>query len=184
MQFRKPQYLKKNNKTLKFEFFRAGHILGAAAIYLEVDGRGIFFTGDYCIENQKTVKGLDIPKNYAVELLISESTYGNCDALKKIPRYIQERKLAQFIHRKIVDNKRVLVPAFALGRSQEIVRILVDYCKEENIEPFRIYIDGLVTDICDIYSNTPESLSKIEVYYMQITIRATVINMSLLKRKL
>lgn len=152
LQFRKPEYLEKNNKTLKFEFFRAGHILGAAAIYLEVDGRGIFFTGDYCLENQKTVKGLDIPKNYSIELLISESTYGNCDALKKIPRYIQEKKLAQFIHGKIKEDKRVLVPAFALGRSQEIVRILADYCKEENIEPFRIYIDGLITDICDIYS--------------------------------
>lgn len=152
VEYRTPVILYIKGSRLKLEFFRAGHILGAASIYIEINDKSVFFTGDYCLENQHTVEGLDVPQNYKIDLLISESTYGSSENISTIPRIIQEQLFARYICKCMEEGKKILIPAFAVGRSQEIILILKDYFMKNYPKPFRIYIDGLVTDMCDIYT--------------------------------
>lgn len=146
--FREKTYIKKGHSTLKIEFFSAGHILGAASIYLELDGKGIFITGDYSLQKQKTVNGMDIPKGYKIDLLITENTYGSNINNSIYPRKIEEEIFKHYIKSTMKEEKRALIPAFALGRAQEVICLLKE-CFEEKF--FWVYIDGLVTDICKIY---------------------------------
>lgn len=151
VEFREPFIFKKNSTELKIEFFRAGHILGAAAVYLESSGTGVFVTGDYCLDNQKTVAGMDIPDGYKIDYLITENTYGNFNSSRLYPRKIEEKLFINDISRELTNGKIALIPAFALGRSQELIILLKEYFANIKEIPFRVYIDGLVTKVCSIY---------------------------------
>jgi Cft2 family RNA processing exonuclease len=137
-------------------YFPSGHILGAAAIYLEVDGIRLLFTGDYSVEDQKTVKGIQIPDDLPVDILITESTYGYMPTNASIPREIQEKMFIETVMQTIRKDGNVLIPAFALGRAQEIVCILQEWLQHSDGLPFNLFIDGRVTDICNVYQEYSE----------------------------
>lgn len=137
-------------KTLNIRFIRAGHILGASSLYIDVDGQSVFFTGDFCLEDQRTVKGMNLEKLVNADIVITETTYGYKQDEDRLPRYIQEKAISRRVVSAIRGNKKVLVPAFALGRGQEVIKILSSHLKDNN-ERFDIYIDGQITEVCDIY---------------------------------
>ncbi|WP_078544819.1 MBL fold metallo-hydrolase [Litchfieldia alkalitelluris] len=144
-------FVPSKGKKWKITFLEAGHILGAAAVLIELDDKKILFTGDYSIEDQLTVKGAQFAKNLQVDVVISESTYGYAPLQASLPRKRQEEQLLQFIEETIKRDGSVLIPAFALGRAQEILLIIKERFKAEEYLPYIVYTDGLVPNICRVY---------------------------------
>lgn len=140
-------------KNCQITFFRAGHILGAAMIYIESDSGNVLFTGDFTHFNQMTVPGYTLPDNLEVDLLIAESTYGYQET-KHISDVIAEREtFALKIAQCLEENGSILIPAFAIGRSQEIALILQSLICEGKLDPITIYIGGLSQYFCEIYES-------------------------------
>nr|WP_279665438.1 MBL fold metallo-hydrolase [Ectobacillus ponti] len=140
-------------KEWKVTFYRAGHILGAAAIHLVIDDYSILFTGDYSLDRQRTVSGLQLPPDLSVDVLITESTYGYLPSNAATTREWQEKQLVQLLLDVTEKGGSILIPAFALGRAQELLLIVKEHFKQQRFLPFIVYLDGMVPEICRIYEH-------------------------------
>ena len=140
-------------KNCQITFFRAGHILGASMIYIESDSGNVLFTGDFTPFDQMTVLGYKLPHDLEVDLLIVESTYGYQEVRHTNDVTVERETFALKIARCLEENGRALIPAFAIGRSQEVALILQSLIHEGKLEPFTIYIDGLAQYFCEIYES-------------------------------
>ena len=96
-----------------------------------------------------------MPRDIQPDVLIMESTYGN---RTHSDRNTEENRLAKDVSEVIANGGFALIPAFALGRAQEILLILQDYMHKGLIPEFPIYVDGLVTPISKIYKQYPHFL--------------------------
>lgn len=127
---------------IKVRLHPAGHMIGAAMVELKIAGKTILYTGDYCDYDQAMVEGCDfesLPQN--VDYLITEATY-----LKKnqIDRNQQVRLLKSAIQKGIKSQKAILLPAAAIGRSQELVCIIGEMKLNGEIpENVPLYIAGM-----------------------------------------
>jgi len=142
------------DKNITVTFYNAGHILGASSIYITGDEGAVFYSGDFSKLRQRTVEGAFIPK-LRPDVAIFESTYG--DRLHS-NRDNEEQRLIEKVREVIENGKKILIPAFALGRAQEIILILKNAINRGSIKPFKIYVDGMVNDICRIYNQNPNYL--------------------------
>lgn len=139
---------------VKVFFFPAGHILGAAMLGLEGAAGRVLYTGDISAGNQRTIAGLVAP-DFAPHLLVMESTYGN---RLHANRQREEKTLAGTVAEVIASGGHALVPAFALGRAQEIILLIAAHQQAGLIPQFPIWVDGMVRSICQAYLNFPELL--------------------------
>ena len=138
-------------ETYQITFFPAGHILGASMVYIESDVGNILFTGDFTPFDQLTVPKYQLPDNLEVDLLITESTYGYQESLYVGDIDEEQEHFAQKIERCLESGGTVLIPAFAIGRSQELALILQAMIRNRRLKPFTIYMDGLAQIACNIY---------------------------------
>jgi uncharacterized protein len=128
-------------------FFPAGHIAGAAMIGLESEEGRLLISGDLSISAQRSVDGARKPDFYP-DALILESTYGG---RLHANRAVQERKLVKTVAEVTALGGKVLIPAFALGRAQEILLILNEYMQNGQLAPVPVWADGMVRAICQAY---------------------------------
>ncbi len=98
--------------------------------------------------DQRTIKGLDIQKLLQADVMICEGTYGNRSHAN---RKEEEHKLAETVQTVLAQGGRVLLPAFAVGRAQEIVLILKSYRASGQVSVVPIYLDGMVRSVCTAY---------------------------------
>ncbi len=136
--------------------YDAGHIPGSAGILLEhSSGKKLFYTGDIKLEGSRLLNGCKLPKK--VDVLITECTYG---AKNHPGRDNEEKKILEQIDEALAAKETVLVPVFALGRSQEVLLILEKYAD-------KIAFDGMAKAASEIvmqyghYLKDPERLKKI-----------------------
>lgn len=103
---------------LRFTFHRAGHILGSASVLLESESprSSILFSGDLGVKNTPILPDPDPAP--ACDLLVMESTYGNRLHESRSDRV---ERLGQALVRAFSDGGKVFIPAFALGRVQELL---------------------------------------------------------------
>jgi Cft2 family RNA processing exonuclease len=135
-------------------FFLAGHIAGAAMIGLaSAEGR-ILISGDISISPQRTVDGAR-PPAFRPDVLILESTYGG---RLHANRQAEERRLVETIGEVTAEGGKVLIPAFALGRAQEILLTLGEFQRRGELAAIPVWADGMVRAICQAYSSFPEAL--------------------------
>jgi Cft2 family RNA processing exonuclease len=135
-------------------FFPAGHIAGAAMIGLESDEGRLLLSGDISISPQRTVDGAR-PPAFNPDAFIVESTYGG---RLHANRAVQERKLVETVAQVTAAGGKVLIPAFALGRAQEILLILSEYQRRGELPPIPVWADGMVRAICQVYPSFGEAL--------------------------
>jgi len=142
---------------ISFEFYDAGHILGSAIADIKIKKGGeelnILATGDLGRKGKPIIRNPDIPKS-APDYIILESTYGDRrhdstdDALKK---------LAEIAKRTVDKKGKILIPSFAIERTQELVyyfHILVD---EGIIPEVPIFVDSpMATNATTIFQVHPE----------------------------
>ncbi|XP_072988206.1 cleavage and polyadenylation specificity factor subunit 3-I [Typha latifolia] len=108
---------------IRFWCYTAGHVLGAAMFMVDIAGVRVLYTGDYSREEDRHLKAAEIPQ-FSPDICIIESTYG---VQLHQPRLIREKRFTDVIHSTISQGGRVLIPAFALGRAQELLLILDEY---------------------------------------------------------
>jgi Cft2 family RNA processing exonuclease len=150
-----PDYtFKPFDNDISVTFHSAGHVLGASSIYVVGKEGTIFYSGDFSVFKQRTVEGAFIGK-LRPDISIFESTYG--ERLHS-NRKIEENRLIEKVGEVIESGNKILIPAFALGRAQEIILILKSAINKGTLKPFRIYVDGMINDICRIYSRNPNYL--------------------------
>ncbi len=139
---------------LTVTFFPAGHIAGASMIGIESKEGNILITGDISISPQRTVDGAR-PPAFHPDIMIVESTYGG---KLHANRLVQERKLIETVASVTGQGGKVLIPAFALGRAQEILLILSEFQRRGELSSVPVWADGMVRAICLAYSSFREAL--------------------------
>jgi putative mRNA 3-end processing factor len=126
------------------QFFNAGHIIGSSLIYIETPGdENILYTGDFNTNQTWTLKPADTAP-LKVTTLIVESTYGSRN---HPPRGKMEERLIQVVEETIDRGGVALIPAFSVGRTQEVITLLYTHAPYLDI-----YVDGLSRDVTEIYS--------------------------------
>ncbi|XP_078150038.1 cleavage and polyadenylation specificity factor subunit 3-I-like [Carex rostrata] len=108
---------------IRFWCYTAGHVLGAAMFMVDIAGVRVLYTGDYSREEDRHLCAAELPE-FTPDICIIESTYG---VQLHQPRLIREKRFTDVIHSTISQGGRVLIPAFALGRAQELLLILDEY---------------------------------------------------------
>jgi metallo-beta-lactamase family protein len=155
------------NKTIElfdgitFSFRDAGHILGSAGIHLEIKEKGsknfsLGFSGDIGRPDSPVIKSPDILRD--LDALIMESTYGNRlhSAVEEV-----EEELAQTINNIVNENGKVIIPAFAVGRTQIIVYVLHKLFDQGRIPEIPIYVDSpLAVEATNVFRSHPECLDR------------------------
>lgn len=141
---------------LSATWFPAGHILGASSIGIEgiEQGRSIrvLFSGDIAVADQLTVPGMLPPAGFRPDVLVIESTYG--DRLHS-PRDLEEQRLLDMVAGVIEGRGKLLIPAFAIGRAQEVALMLLKAFRSKKLPAFPVWLDGMVKSVCGVYSQYP-----------------------------
>lgn len=133
-------------QNVKFELRNAGHTPGSAMIVITVDRKKVVYTGDFKIGPTRLQHSAVPIEN--VDVLIIESTY----AFHEHPnRRETEQKLMQKIEKVLKDGGNVLLPAFAVGRTQEIA--VVSYTYDVTIP---LFIAGMGSTVNDILLGYPD----------------------------
>ncbi len=142
-------------KDLEITFRPAGHILGAASVVIESDEGSIVFSGDVHAIDQLTVPALTVPHNKP-DVFVIESTYGN---KLHTSRALEEKRLIERIRTVVEGKGSVLIPAFAVGRSQELILLVSRAIEKGELPKIPVYVDGLVKSVCGIYNSFPYLLT-------------------------
>ena len=141
---------RENEEGITVEFVDAGHVLGAAGVILRAEGRTIFYTGDVNFDDQTITSAATFPES-GVDLLIIETTRGDSPLPDGFTRAAEERRLAEAIDRAFRAGGCVLMPVFALGKTQEALGMIYNFRREKLLGEFPVYIGGLSVKITEIY---------------------------------
>jgi metallo-beta-lactamase family protein len=143
-------------KHLALELVEAGHILGSASVDLRITEGGhhrILFSGDIGRSGLPIIRDPEPPSG-PVDTLIVESTYADRDHESVAGA---EERLGEAVRRTVARGGKVLIPAFALGRVQEIVYSLHQLHRARRIPDVPIYIDSpLAVDATTVFRMHPE----------------------------
>ena len=141
--------------ALQATWIPAGHILGAACVYIEGNNESLLISGDISVSHQLTIPGMVVPQ-CRPDVVVMESTYGN---RQHADRRQQEAALAHRVAEAVEAGGKVLVPAFAVGRAQEVLLILSGAMRRNEISPFPIFVDGMVRSVNAVYAGFAEALA-------------------------
>ncbi len=151
---------------VRVTFHDAGHILGSAVVELSVEEHGqtkrIVFTGDVGRKNLPILRDPQFVEK--ANVLITEGTYGG--------RFHQDfdqssQELSRIINQAYKRGSVVLIPAFAVGRTQEIVYGLHQLFQDGDIPPIPIYVDSpLATNVTEIFRLHPECYDEETIDFM------------------
>lgn len=133
-----------------FEFFDAGHVLGSAGVLLRAEGRKFFYTGDVNFDDQTIAQGAVFPEG-DIDVLIIETTRGDHPLPAGFTRAAEERRLAEAIARVFDGGGCVLMPVFALGKTQEALAMIHRFRREQLLGEFPLYIGGLSMKMTETY---------------------------------
>lgn len=157
------------HEKLTLMFTYVGHILGSACVNLRLkEGRkthALAYTSDIGRQNQQIIRGREpFPQ---AEIIITESTYG--DRLHESADDTAKH-LLNTVHETCVVNKgKLIIPAFSIGRTQEIVFALDKLETEGKLPPIKVFVDSpLSTNATDIFKSFPEHFNKDMKRYMKL----------------
>jgi metallo-beta-lactamase family protein len=139
-------------------FIEAGHILGSAAILLDLQENGrmvrLWFSGDIGRPDKPLLRDPVLPGGYDVDVLMMECTYGDRPH-DDINKAFEEFK--DMVNRTIQRGGKVIIPAFSVGRTQTLVYCLNEFMSEGEIPKVTVFVDSpLAISASDIYRRHPE----------------------------
>jgi KH/beta-lactamase-domain protein len=143
---------------IKLTMHNAGHILGSAVSHFHI-GDGLYnvaFSGDIHYDDTRLFNGAvnEFPR---VETLVLESTYGGRNDYQT-DQEDSERKLKHTIKNTLDRDGKVVIPAFAVGRSQEIMLVLEEAMRKGEIPEVPVHLDGMIWEATAIHTTYPEYL--------------------------
>lgn len=136
---------------IRFNLVNAGHIPGSGFVVMEADGQRILYTGDFNTRNTHLVRGAKVPEE-EFDAVIIESTYADEDHPE---RSEVEKEFVGRVREVVGNGGVVLIPAFAVGRSQEVLMIL-----RSNGYKGSIVMDGMARKVNEILLNNPQFLRR------------------------
>ncbi len=144
---------------IKLTFHNAGHILGSAQAHFHI-GEGthnILYSGDIKYEKSWLYNAAvnDFPR---VETLVMESTYGGSNNHQP-PRQKASQEICDIANDTLQRGGRLVVPVFAVGRSQEVMLVIEEHMERGNIPEVPIYLDGMIWEATAIHTAYPEFLN-------------------------
>jgi len=138
--------------NLKASFHDAGHIIGSAGIMVRENGSSLFYTGDVNFEHQTIAQAADFPTE-GIDVLVIETTRGTYARPTGYTRRGEKERLAALIRDTFDANGSVLIPVFALGKTQEVMLMLHELRQEDLIPQMPLFIGGLGTKISVLYDH-------------------------------
>ena len=148
-----------NIDDIEVTMLNAGHIPGSSSILIESEGKRIVYTGDINSTDMNLIEPADIDYG-EIDLLITESTYGN---VNHIERSKIEEDFVEFAHHIVENGGNLLVPAFSIGRSQEILCVLEKY----NFS-YPIIMDGMALKMNRILIDNPDYLKDAKLFIKSV----------------
>jgi len=134
------------------EFFDAGHTLGSAGILIRGKKETLFYTGDVCFHDQTLSRAARF-EDVEADVMIMETTRGNRTVPPGFSRESEIERLVTAILGALKRRGCLLIPVFALGRTQEMLALLALLLRAGKLKPQPVYIGGLgrvFTGICDL----------------------------------
>jgi cleavage and polyadenylation specificity factor subunit 3 len=128
----------------------AGHLLGSAGVRMECQGRSVMMTGDVHFSDQASLRGATLPRTHA-DVLVMECTNGLANNLNE--RDTEEKRLASFITHVSSAGGSVLIPVFALGKTQELLTVLYSLMRKGSIPHMPIYTAGMGVRVNKVYDH-------------------------------
>jgi putative mRNA 3-end processing factor len=125
-------------------FFDAGHIPGSAHVLVDDGDRRLLYTGDFHTDDQRLVAGTTARPD--ADVVVTESTYSD---VTHPDRDHLEARFAESVRTTLWEGGTVVVPAFAIGRTQELLLV----CEAHDIP---CYVDGMGTDVTEMLRRHPE----------------------------
>jgi putative mRNA 3-end processing factor len=122
---------------VKFQLLNSGHLPGSAQVLVEADGKRVVYTSDFNAVETKLLGAADLDYG-EIDALIIESTYADEEHTE---RKLLEEKLLKEVTEVVEGGGTVLVPAFSVGRAQEIACILAAYHFE-----YPVVMDGMARE--------------------------------------
>lgn len=145
-------------------FYPSGHILGSSFVVIEIAGKRLLFTSDLGRNNHPLLSNPDAPPQEEFDVVITESTYG--DRLHDTT----PETFAQEINDAIARGGSILIPAFAVDRTEVILMALKELIIEKKIPAIPIYVDS------------PMALSALDLYREAIAAGSTEIRENVTER--
>lgn len=144
---------------MKLTFHNAGHILGSSIAHFHV-GDGLYniaFTGDMKYEKTRLFDPAtnDFPR---IETLVMEATYGGSRDMQP-SRKEAERHLVQIAKETLENGGTLVIPTFAVGRSQEVMVVLEEAVRKGLLNDVPVYLDGMIYEATAIHTTHPEYLN-------------------------
>jgi len=134
---------------MRFQLFNAGHTPGSAQVLIEAEGKRLLYTGDFNITNSQLLTGAAM--DYGdLDAVVMESTYANADHAE---RSELEKHFVESATEVVENGGIALVPAFGVGRSQEMACILAAHHFE-----YPVILDGMAREASRIIMNYKEFL--------------------------
>ncbi len=138
-------------------FHDAGHILGSAAVCVKYTARGntttVLFSGDLGRSHMPILRDPEPPP--PCDVLILESTYG--DRLHEQVGEEMKKKAQDLLNHARTHKSKIIVPAFAVGRTQELVMRIKELVGEGRVDPVPLYIDSPLADkATEVFKRHPE----------------------------
>jgi len=134
---------------IAFQFKNAGHIPGSAQTLIEAEGKRILFTGDFNITDTRLLEGAKM--NYGdLDVVIMESTYATEEHTE---RKQLEKNFVDECTDVVGKGGMALVPAFGVGRSQELACVLAAHHFE-----YPVTLDGMAREVSRVIMNYPQFL--------------------------
>ncbi len=141
---------------ISVELFNAGHVIGASQVLIEADGIRTLYTGDMNVNATRTVPPADVDFRDQIDVLITESTYASIDHPS---RDTIEKQFVEEVEQIVEEGGRVLVPAFGVGRSQEIIAVL-----EAHGFRYPVMLDGMARTVNDIFMSNLPALNEPDLF--------------------
>jgi KH/beta-lactamase-domain protein len=143
----------------KLTMHNAGHILGSSIAHFHI-GDGLYnvaFTGDFKYERTRLFDPAvnSFPR---LETLVTEATYGGANSIQP-SRKEAEINLLKVVKETIGRGGKVIIPAFAVGRSQEVMIVLEEAIRKKAIDAVPVYLDGMISEATAIHTTYPEYLN-------------------------
>jgi Cft2 family RNA processing exonuclease len=138
-----------DSDTVTFEFWDAGHVLGSTGILVRAEGRTFFYTGDVNFNDQTIAQAAVFPEE-KIDILVMECTRGDTAVPATWSRAGEEKRFADALLNGFERGGCVVIPVFALGKTQEVLAMLYKLRREKVLD-FPIYIGGLSSKISLIY---------------------------------
>jgi KH/beta-lactamase-domain protein len=144
---------------IRLTFQNAGHILGSAVSHFHI-GDGLYniaFSGDMKFE-RTWLFNATVNKFPRLETLVIESTYGGHHDIQP-SRVEAANQLRSVIDQTITRGGKILIPVFAVGRSQEVMLVIEELMRTGKLSTVPVYLDGMIWEATAIHTAYPEYLN-------------------------